>query len=495
VERIIHMEVLAVIGLVDNLISIYGSLDGLIRDFAGLADSSADLRVRLEAEKVITLGLRDALFDPENGTFRLLNQRAQLSIYDAFRQYSSQFEDFLPLERRYRLTLQGESPSAPNIRDRMAWSVGQDKKKVLKLLEDFTFWNQKVEQILKVHLLTLNMPLEKKAAKLQTAPLKLLGMSNAIEALQAAETGYHGKTFRLPISGLEDNGRLETLHTAKYNFRTVLVDSKIYDDAAAAGEMINQLVAVLQQLSYTSANVPKCIGYIDRSDQGCFSLLFETQNSVSIRPNISTLYQMLPVNSQSSGPPLEQRLRLAYMLAFLLWQFQAVSWVHKNVSSKGVVFVDQPGPDTIPAKVLFLGFEFARPRDSLSSMSSSTGAADNVYRHPMRWGLPTVKFQPIHDVYALGVVLLEIGLWRRATSLIRTGVEAPEVVKETLLTYATVRLRYCAGSNYSEIVLRCLEGEMIASDEVTPPQGLTEPFYNTVIEPLGRLSRIFSSDG
>src|SRR5437762_12139836 len=120
-------------------------------------------------------------------------------------------------------------------------------------------------------------------------------------------------------------------------------------------------------------------------------------------------------------------------------------------------------------------------------MRESTDFEHNVYRHPERWGLPTVRFQPIHDVYALGVVLLEIGLWRRASSVLRS--HSPGAVRERFIEYATNRLPYLTGTAYSNIVKTWLEGRRIVSNTATEPGSLAEGFYKYVVEPLETLSR------
>jgi hypothetical protein len=38
--------------------------------------------------------------------------------------------------------------------------------------------------------------------------------------------------------------------------------------------------------------------------------------------------------------------------------------------------------------------------------------SNDIYRHPNRWGEPTSRFEKLHDVYYLSVMLLEIGLWQ-----------------------------------------------------------------------------------
>jgi len=55
------------------------------------------------------------------------------------------------------------------------------------------------------------------------------------------------------------------------------------------------------------------------------------------------------------------------------------------------------------------GFTNSRPEDAFSSGRDDTCLARDIYRHPSRQGVPTEPFKKLHDVYALGVVLLEIG--------------------------------------------------------------------------------------
>jgi len=43
---------------------------------------------------------------------------------------------------------------------------------------------------------------------------------------------------------------------------------------------------------------------------------------------------------------------------------------------------------------------------------------NNIYRHPERQGKPQTTFKTIHDLSALGIVLLEIGLWKPAVELL-----------------------------------------------------------------------------
>ena len=88
---------------------------------------------------------------------------------------------------------------------------------------------------------------------------------------------------------------------------------------------------------------------------------------------------------------------------------------------------------------------------------------DNIYRHPEQWGLPTNSFGILHDVYALGVVLLEIGLWKQARTISTSGfahVQSGAPVKQKLESWAAdLKLGSAMGRRYQEIVLKCLHGD------------------------------------
>lgn len=70
-----------------------------------------------------------------------------------------------------------------------------------------------------------------------------------------------------------------------------------------------------------------------------------------------------------------------------------------------------------------------------------------------------------NTIAALGVMLLEIGLWSRADQpdngyLIKNLASDPEGVKNRLLRHADLRVGFCAGDGYREAVLGCLTGAM-----------------------------------
>lgn len=92
----------------------------------------------------------------------------------------------------------------------------------------------------------------------------------------------------------------------------------------------------------------------------------------------------------------------------------------------------------------------------------------NLYRHPNRQGRPTHQFSRLHDIYALGVVLLEIGLWVTLSRLMEAKIREAEnsgrlpnrkKVAEDLMTLAAQGLPKEMGVGYTKAVLACLKGD------------------------------------
>ncbi|KAK3625662.1 hypothetical protein LTR56_020274 [Elasticomyces elasticus] len=99
----------------------------------------------------------------------------------------------------------------------------------------------------------------------------------------------------------------------------------------------------------------------------------------------------------------------------------------------------------------------------------------NLYRHPERQGLrPEEVYVMQHDIYSLGVCLLEIGLWDTFVrynpkfdvveapglalelSLEDLRRKRPNAIQEHLVALAKRRLPQLMGEMYTEVVISCL---------------------------------------
>lgn len=175
-------------------------------------------------------------------------------------------------------------------------------------------------------------------------------------------------------------------------------------------------------------------------------------------------------------PSLGERFKLARSLTETLLQFHSVNWVHKSFRSENVlIFPSSPSPNVQAfnfLKPFLVGFEFSRSAEDRSSTEQDDVLERNLYRHPDRWGPPEENFTMIHDVYALGAVLLEVGLWRPLVSFEAKwhSMSAPEVRKR-LIQHAEERLPHYMGFDYTNAVIKCLVGDF-ELDDAPPPSGI-----------------------
>jgi hypothetical protein len=134
------------------------------------------------------------------------------------------------------------------------------------------------------------------------------------------------------------------------------------------------------------------------------------------------------------------------------------------------------------------GFEYFRPEPFFSAGPSDFEPSRDIYRHLDRQGQPTKMFQKIHDIYALGVVLLEIGIWEPALKFEKdmfARVRNPKAVQAQLAKHARKRLEAKVGRRYMEVVLRCLTGDFgVGGDDTKEDLRLQQAFRYQVIDVL-----------
>jgi hypothetical protein len=172
---------------------------------------------------------------------------------------------------------------------------------------------------------------------------------------------------------------------------------------------------------------------------------------------------------------LNDRFHLAVSLARSIVFLHSSRLVHKNISPENII-IFQPSSDGL-GKPFLVGFERFRFADSPTYMSGDYCWEKNLYRHPKRQGLsPEEEYVMQHDIYSVGVCLLEIGLWRpfvdysNEQESMRPGPELPiselikakdqrkaaANIKAILVEMARSRLPGLMGSIYTDTVVSCL---------------------------------------
>lgn len=95
--------------------------------------------------------------------------------------------------------------------------------------------------------------------------------------------------------------------------------------------------------------------------------------------------------------------------------------------------------------------------DSFKDINVS-GFTLDYYQHPAKHADPKRLYRHAYDVYSLGILLLEVGLWEELTNYTHSGDEDEDHYERRRWVCRTYldRLRWACGDTYADVVLRCL---------------------------------------
>jgi Prion-inhibition and propagation len=155
-------------------------------------------------------------------------------------------------------------------------------------------------------------------------------------------------------------------------------------------------------------------------------------------------------------PVLEVRFDLAYKLASAMSLMHASKWLHKGFRSDNVLFLNDASGNPVVNQPFLTGFEYSRPETQVSLRDRQTDRFDlDLYYHP---DLPMHDFNRIHDIYSLGVVLLEIALWKPLKDEVSEQMLV-QAMKDYFLSDITMQaVAGVMGSSYRDAVRVCLTG-------------------------------------
>lgn len=201
-----------------------------------------------------------------------------------------------------------------------------------------------------------------------------------------------------------------------------------------------------------------------------------------------TLTWLIDTLKRRSRPTMNDRFKMAYALANAVHKWHSAGWLHQGIGSPNIQFLRlKEGRQIDFAQPFLFGFDFARPDSDPSLGRATDDPAFDVYRHPARQGPARKGHRKIHDYYALGVVLLEIGLWQNAAKIVtRTGEGLrPQAVQHLLKQDSSERLAHYAGVLYKEAVDRCLSSHFDIETDDEGESQLLGRFHDEVVTKIG----------
>lgn len=116
------------------------------------------------------------------------------------------------------------------------------------------------------------------------------------------------------------------------------------------------------------------------------------------------------IGAEGMAMSLTRRVRIAKELAKSISYVHTFNFVHKNISPESVLLFEDLSSSR--SATFLVGFDDFRSADGGTALIGDVSWEKNVYRHPSRQGeFPDEAYRMQHDIYSLGVCLLEIGLW------------------------------------------------------------------------------------
>jgi serine/threonine protein kinase len=243
---------------------------------------------------------------------------------------------------------------------------------------------------------------------------------------------------------------------------------------------VRDLARKLQHNEPDTFGLLTCHGFVaesDKSDNSEPDPIVDSTLASKLPPEYSdsrSLRDLLLDPSPTAS--LSFRLNIAKSLANAVGHVHTFGFVHKNIHPGSVI-----GFDTIdgtkPPAVFLVGFENFRRDQGPTLRFGDNMFERNLYRHPSRQGTDHQEdYVMQHDIYSLGVCLLEIGFWSSFINdnpqergayaspiLGLSELRGPQLItflqtqgKEHLLSLAASRLPQFMEDRYADIVKTCL---------------------------------------
>ena len=197
-----------------------------------------------------------------------------------------------------------------------------------------------------------------------------------------------------------------------------------------------------------------------------------------------TLFAILPSDDgvmDAPMPSLEDRYRLAYNLVVAMLQLRDRNLVHGTVNSSNIVFLRTN--DTPASKQDRIIEDIRNPYLISFGQLSDDGLRPSpeplsacVYRHPQDRRSMEDRSAWTYDLYSLGLVLLEIGLWTPLNRLWKSKYDQT-VFKSRLENVYAKKLAAKCGSLYMNVVKSCLAAPDSSSTYMQPSMNLNEGFH------------------
>lgn len=300
---------------------------------------------------------------------------------------------------------------------------------------------------------------------------------------------------QLPEGSVLGLGRLQAKTTQSKT--KVLVEYKAKDPNAlirkeSAVDPIVQLASLLSLSGKHDLRTLFFKGYVDQPEKKRYAFIFAFPDQVH-RSTPKSLHSIISTSSVTAQLSLPDRFHMAQTVTKTVAAFHSAKWVHKSIRSQSIVLFSklENEKETMVKSPYLANFEYSRHEKGETARALIDDLEISLYCHPDR-NPPKQDFSRIHDIYALGIVLLEIGLWCTAVDIynqyrtrMTEAAKAQQLtstqIKKLFIDAAQNRLSHHMGPAYTEAVSTCLRDDLVEDvDEADFPM----IFHDRVVDKL-----------
>lgn len=256
---------------------------------------------------------------------------------------------------------------------------------------------------------------------------------------------------------------------------------------------VRNLVAMFQtQQKSGDSHTLHCIGAFHRPEERRFGIVYQFPSQECFPVRLQRLLRNKKKRTDSSPPDLEVKVQLAKALVSAVKHFHMSGWLHKNFTSFNVLFFHN-SPDRWSnvdyGSPYIVGFRQSRQDQPNAYTEGIANDTEEEYQHPSyRNRQRNAPFKKSFDLYSLGLVLLEIGIWAALCEVYESQehrTASPAQLKDTYVKLCEKPLRGIMGSFYSRATKACLEAEEKVEESSEDAQLY---FEREVVERLERVA-------
>ncbi|KAF2474368.1 kinase-like protein [Lindgomyces ingoldianus] len=213
-----------------------------------------------------------------------------------------------------------------------------------------------------------------------------------------------------------------------------------------------------------------CRGFFHDPNQFAFGVVYDYPRATAPyqgNPQLKSLRKLVTETTASVKlhPTLDDKFRVAYILSRSILEFHLVAWLHKRLNSSNIAFfaTTELLQDEWFQMPYVVGFNHSRPDEISAFTGGPEDSGTNRYQHPAYLNT-TRRYCAEFDYYSLGIILLEIGLWRPLDEITRKYKGTHEQIRDKLLQERVPLLKQSMGRHYFEAVRVCIEGDFDQSE-------------------------------